>query len=67
MLFFAESRREEREEGRNGVVGRERGLREAEVDLLALLVLAWGVVEAIAILDSLIDEFWGVKARAVLI
>jgi hypothetical protein len=45
--FFAESWREDLDEGRRGVVGRERGRRGAEVDLFALLPPAWGVVEAI--------------------
>ena len=46
-LAFQDSRREDREDGRKGVVGRERGLRVPELDRFALLP-AWGVVEAIA-------------------
>lgn len=37
-----ELRREERDEGRRGVVGREMGRREAECERLVLLA-AWGV------------------------
>lgn len=45
-LFRPDSRKEEREEGRRGVVGREMGRRVPEVERLMLLV-AWGVVEDI--------------------
>ena len=44
ILALPDSRREEREEGRSGVVGRDRGLRLPEVELFVLLP-AWGVVE----------------------
>ena len=44
ILALPDSRREEREEGRSGVVGRERGLRLPDVDLFVLLP-ACGVVE----------------------
>lgn len=44
MLPLPDSRREDREEGRRGVVGREIGLRVADVDRFVLLP-AWGVVE----------------------
>ena len=37
ILFLPDSRREEREEGRNGVVGREIGRRDAELERLVLL------------------------------
>lgn len=43
-LALPDSRRDEREDGRRGVVGREMGLREAEVERWMLLP-AWGVVE----------------------
>jgi len=43
-LALLDSLREDREDGRSGVVGRERGLRLPEVDRLMLLP-AWGVVE----------------------
>lgn len=47
-LALPDSRREDRDEGRRGVVGRERGLRVPEVDLFALLPASvWGVLEAI--------------------
>ena len=39
-----DSRREEREEGRRGVVGRESGRRVPDVER-GLLLAAWGVVE----------------------
>jgi hypothetical protein len=37
MLAFPDSRKEDLEEGRKGVVGRERGLRLPEPDRLVLL------------------------------
>jgi hypothetical protein len=43
-LALPDSRREEREEGRRGVVGREMGLRLPDVERLILLP-ACGVVE----------------------
>ncbi|CAL3971694.1 unnamed protein product [Diplocarpon coronariae] len=46
MLAFPDSRKDEREEGRRGVVGREIGLRVPEVDLL-MLGSPWGVEEVI--------------------
>ena len=45
ILALPDSRREEREDGRKGVVGREAGLRELDVDRWTLLLPAWGVVE----------------------
>ena len=45
MLALPDSRREEREDGRRGVVGRERGRRVVEVERWMLLLPAWGVVE----------------------
>ena len=43
---LAESRKDDLDEGRRGVTGREIGLRVVELDLLVLLpVSAWGVVE----------------------
>jgi len=44
MLAFPDSRKEDLDEGRRGVVGRERGLRLPEPDRFVLLP-AWGVVE----------------------
>ena len=44
MLVFPDSRNEDLEEGRKGVVGRESGLRLPEPDRLVLLP-ACGVVE----------------------
>jgi hypothetical protein len=44
-LPLPDSRREEREDGRRGVVGRERGRRLPEVDRLMLLPPGWGVAE----------------------
>lgn len=44
VLFLAESRSDEREEGRRGVVGREAGCRVAECERLALGLLGRGVV-----------------------
>jgi hypothetical protein len=44
MLAFPDSRKEDLEDGRRGVVGRERGLRLPEPDRFVLLP-AWGVVE----------------------
>lgn len=46
VLERADTPREEREEGRRGVVGRDMGPRDPEVGRLALL-LARGVVDAI--------------------
>jgi len=46
-----DSRNEEREDGRRGVVGRESGLRDADVER-RLLLPAWGVVE-----DDMMDRF----------
>jgi hypothetical protein len=42
--FLPDSRRDERDDGRRGVVGRERGLRLPDVERFTLLP-AWGVVE----------------------
>ena len=50
MLALPDSRREEREEGRRGVVGRERGLRELEAERITLLLPAWGVLEAFMVI-----------------
>jgi hypothetical protein len=47
-----DSRSEDREEGRRGVVGREIGLRVADVDRW-LLLPAWGVVE-----QDMIARYW---------
>jgi len=44
LLDLPDSRREEREDARRGVVGRESGRRVAELERLMLLP-AWGVVE----------------------
>jgi hypothetical protein len=44
LLDLPDSRREEREDARRGVVGRESGRRVAELERLVLLP-AWGVVE----------------------
>jgi hypothetical protein len=44
MLALPDSRKEDLEEGRRGVVGRERGLRLPDPDRFVLLP-AWGVVE----------------------
>jgi hypothetical protein len=48
MLDFPDSRKEEREEGRNGVVGRDVGLRVLDPERLTLL--SRGVVE-----DDMVD------------
>ncbi|KAM3070126.1 hypothetical protein ACMFMF_008479 [Clarireedia jacksonii] len=57
--FFAESWREDLDEGRSGVVGRERGRRGADVDRFVLLPLARGVVEAIILFRIAIDIRFG--------
>jgi len=58
MLALPDSRKEDREEGRKGVVGRERGLRPPEFDRLTLLP-ACGVVEddIVIVLFALDGEF----------
>ena len=49
---FPDSRREEREDGRRGVVGREIGRLVADVERW-LLLCAWGVVD-----EDMIARLW---------
>lgn len=64
-LALPDSRREDLEDGRRGVVGRERGLRVPEVDLFALLPASvWGVLEDIpprVVLDQHTDTEFPTK------